>query len=156
MSDFQTERTKSDSTSNQKIDRNQMSFRDALREAFIQEMDRDPDIIQLGEDIAGGANLPHLEGDESLGGSFGVTANLSKKFGRKRIIDTPISETAYVGAACGAAILGLRPIIEIQFMSFFLHKESYSPELENQLSNVFPHLHIKLYLIMVLYYLILI
>ena len=120
MSDFQTERTKSDSTSsNQKIDRNQISFREALREAFIQEMDRDPDIIQLGEDLAGGGNLPHLEGDESLGGSFGVTANLSKRFGRKRIIDTPISETAYVGAACGAAILGLRPIIEIQFMSFF-------------------------------------
>ena len=43
-----------------------------------------------------------------------MTANLSKQFGRKRIIDTPISETAYVGAACGAAILGLRPIIEIK------------------------------------------
>ena len=122
MSEWQTERAKSSGAGVddlKKLDRDSVSFRDALREAFVHEMKRDPNVFHMGEDVAGGALVPHLNGEEALGGSYGVTSGLVREFSRERILDTPISETAYMGAACGAAMAGLRPIAEIQFMSFF-------------------------------------
>jgi pyruvate/2-oxoglutarate/acetoin dehydrogenase E1 component len=93
------------------------SIREAINECLMQEMERDPTIIILGEDVAGGAGgsagIP-----EAVGGTFGVTAGLSKKFGRGRVIDTPITESAIIGAAAGAALTGLRPVAELMFIDF--------------------------------------
>jgi pyruvate dehydrogenase E1 component beta subunit len=75
----------------------------------------------MGEDVAGGATIPHLEatGEDAWGGPMGVTKGLVKEFGRKRVLDTPISESAFIGAAVGAAATGLRPIAEMMFVDFF-------------------------------------
>jgi pyruvate dehydrogenase E1 component beta subunit len=81
------------------------SFRGAINEALREEMRRDPAVIQMGEDIAGAP-------------PFGVTAGLAAEFGRERVRDTPCSEVAEVGAAVGAAIGGLRPVVEFQFGDF--------------------------------------
>ena len=81
------------------------SFRGAINEAMREEMRRDPLVFQMGEDIA-------------LASPFGVTTGLVKDFGRDRIRDAPCSEVAVVGAAVGAAIGGMRPIVEFQFGDF--------------------------------------
>lgn len=96
-----------------------LTFREAISEAIRLEMRRDPDVILLGEDVAGGAGT-HLEetGDEAWGGANGITRGLVKEFGRTRILDTPISESAIIGTAVGAAATGLRPIAEMMFVSF--------------------------------------
>lgn len=94
----------------------QKTFRDAINEALHLEMARDPRIIVLGEDVAGGAGGTGI--DEAAGGIFGVTKGLMTKFGRERVIDTPISESAIVGAANGAALAGLRPVAELMFADF--------------------------------------
>jgi pyruvate dehydrogenase E1 component beta subunit len=75
----------------------------------------------MGEDVAGGATVPHIEaaGEDAWGGPMGVTKGLVKEFGRKRVLDTPISESAFIGAAVGAAATGLRPIAEMMFVDFF-------------------------------------
>ncbi len=93
------------------------TFRDALNEALHEEMERDPRVIVLGEDVAGGAGGT---GDtvEAAGGIFGVTQGLARKFGRDRVIDTPISESAIIGAANGAALAGYRPVAELMFADF--------------------------------------
>lgn len=91
-----------------------LSIAAALNRAHHQVMHEDPSILVLGEDIVGGAGL----GGEELGGVFGVTAGLADAFGRSRVIDTPISETAFVGMGLGAAMTGLKPIIEIMFCDF--------------------------------------
>lgn len=98
-----------------------LSFREAINEAMRLEMRRDETVILMGEDVAGGAELPHIEGkgEEAWGGVLGVTAGLAKEFGRVRVRDTPISESAYVGTAVGAAASGLRPIAELMFVDFF-------------------------------------
>lgn len=98
-----------------------LTFREAINEAIRLEMRRDPTVILIGEDVAGGAGLPHLEasGGSEWGGALGVTVGLTKEFGRKRVLDTPISESAIMGAAVGAAITGLRPIAELMFVDFF-------------------------------------
>jgi acetoin:2,6-dichlorophenolindophenol oxidoreductase subunit beta len=98
-----------------------LTFREALNEAIRLEMRRDPTVILIGEDVAGGATLPHLEaaGGSEWGGALGVTVGLAKEFGRKRVLDTPISESAIMGAAVGAAVTGLRPIAELMFVDFF-------------------------------------
>ena len=98
-----------------------MTFREAINEAIRLEMRRDPTVILLGEDVAGGATLPHLEaaGGSEWGGALGVTVGLAKEFGRGRVLDTPISESAFIGAAVGAAVTGLRPIAELMFVDFF-------------------------------------
>lgn len=94
-----------------------MSYREAIRDVLRQEMRRDPRVILIGEDIVGG--LGGSSGDaEACGGAFGVTAGLAAEFGRRRVIDTPIVESAIVGAANGAALTGLRPVAEIMFMDF--------------------------------------
>lgn len=79
---------------------------EALRNALIEEMDRDPNVVVFGEDVA------------VFGGAYRVTENLMEKYGEDRIIDTPISEIAIAGAAIGAAMTGLRPIAEFQFNDF--------------------------------------
>src|SRR3972149_12056959 len=88
-----------------------LTFREATNEAIRREMRRDPAVILMGEDVAGGATIPHIEGkgEEAWGGVLGVTKGLAKEFGRQRVLDTPISESAYVGAAVAAAAPGLGP-----------------------------------------------
>lgn len=94
----------------------QKSIRLALNDALHHEMQRDPSIICLGEDISGGAGC---EGeDDAYGGVFGVTKGLVGRFGRGRVIDTPISESAIIGAAGGAALTGLRPVVDLMFVDF--------------------------------------
>ncbi|MFQ5343532.1 MAG: alpha-ketoacid dehydrogenase subunit beta [Anaerolineae bacterium] len=98
-----------------------LTFREAINEAMRLEMRRDPTVILMGEDVAGGATLPHIEGkgEEAWGGVLGVSAGLAKEFGRDRVRDTPISESAFIGTAVGAASSGLRPIAELMFVDFF-------------------------------------
>jgi 2-oxoisovalerate dehydrogenase E1 component beta subunit len=79
---------------------------EAIRQAMFEEMDRDPAVVALGEDIG------------VYGGAFKVTEGLLERFGPERVIETPISETAIIGAACGMSYLGLRPIAEMQFIDF--------------------------------------
>jgi len=94
------------------------SFREALNEALRQEMQRDEKVILLGEDIAGGSG--GVEGSAGTsGGMLGVIKGLYHAFGQERVIDTPISESAIVGSAAGAALAGLRPVAELMFMDFF-------------------------------------
>lgn len=92
------------------------SVRTAINEAMAQEMERDPNVIVLGEDVAGGQGSSN--GPGSVGGVFGVTAGLYNRFGPDRVIDTPISESAIIGTANGAALTGMRPIAEIMFVDF--------------------------------------
>jgi len=98
-----------------------LTFREAINEAIRLEMRRDPTVILMGEDVVGGATVPHLEatGEDAWGGPLGVTMGLAKEFGRRRVLDTPISESAFIGAAVGAAATGLRPIAELMFVDFF-------------------------------------
>lgn len=91
--------------------------RDAIRDALIAEMERDERVFVIGEDIAGGMGAPGEQ--DAWGGVFGVTKGLLGRFGRRRVIDTPISETAFLGLGIGAANAGLRPVVEIMFVDFF-------------------------------------
>lgn len=93
-----------------------ISFRAALNEALHQEMDRDPRVVVFGEDVTGGVGGDGAS--DAWGGAFGVTKGLLGRFGPDRILDTPISESAFVGAAAGAALTGLRPVVEIMFVDF--------------------------------------
>ena len=92
------------------------SFRQGLNEALFDEMRRDPKVIVMGEDICGGAGAAGE--DDAWGGPFGVTKGLFGEFGRERVLDTPISESAFIGAAAGAAARGLRPVAELMFCDF--------------------------------------
>lgn len=93
------------------------TMRAALNDALKIAMRDDPDVFVIGEDIAGGANAPGE--DDAWGGVFQVTKGLVGEFGRERVVDTPISETAFLGLAIGAANTGLRPVVEIMFVDFF-------------------------------------
>ncbi len=84
----------------------EMTYVEALRQALFEEMERDERVIVLGEDIG------------VYGGAFKVTEGLLARFGPKRVIDTPLAEEAIAGAAAGAALRGLRPVAEMQFMDF--------------------------------------
>jgi 2-oxoisovalerate dehydrogenase E1 component beta subunit len=84
----------------------QVTYLEAIRQALIEEMDRDPAVVMIGEDIG------------VYGGAFKVSAGMLERFGWERIIDTPISETAIIGAAVGMSYQGLRPIAELQFIDF--------------------------------------
>lgn len=92
------------------------SFRRALNEALRSEMRRDPRVVVLGEDVAGGKGAAGEQ--DAWGGAFGVTKGLLGEFGPGRVLDTPISESAFVGAAAGAAMTGLRPVVELMFIDF--------------------------------------
>src|SRR6478735_2797086 len=95
-----------------------LSMSEAINEAMKQAMRKDENVVLLGEDVAGGAEIDHLQDDEAWGGVLGVTKGLVQEFGRERILDTPISEAAYIGAAMGAAATGLRPVAELMFNDF--------------------------------------
>src|SRR5205814_1458401 len=82
------------------------SYRDAIRDAMMEEMDRDANVLIMGEDIG------------VYEGTFRITAGMLKKYGPKRVIDTPIAEAGMAGTAVGMAIMGLRPIVEMMTMNF--------------------------------------
>ena len=84
----------------------EMTYREALRQALADAMTENPDIVLLGEEVG------------RYGGAYGVTRDLIKEFGAHRVIDTPISEAAIVGAAVGAAMTGLRPVAELMYVDF--------------------------------------
>ncbi len=84
----------------------EVSYLEAIREALIEEMRRDPKVFVLGEDVG------------AYGGAFGVTQGLYDEFGEMRVVDTPISESAIVGVSIGAALRGYRPVAEMQFADF--------------------------------------
>ncbi|MBV9193766.1 MAG: alpha-ketoacid dehydrogenase subunit beta [Solirubrobacterales bacterium] len=92
-----------------------ITFQQAINEALAQEMERDPSVVVFGEDVVGGAGAPGE--DDAWGGVLGVTKGLYPKF-PGRVLDTPISESAIVGAAAGAAASGLRPVAELMFVDF--------------------------------------
>ncbi|MBI5283672.1 MAG: alpha-ketoacid dehydrogenase subunit beta [Chloroflexi bacterium] len=95
-----------------------ISFREAIAEALRLEMRRDPAVILLGEDVAGGAGRDAEGLSEAWGGAFAEYKGLYTEFGAGRVLDTPISEMGYLGAAVGAAITGLRPVAELMFVDF--------------------------------------
>ncbi|MGZ5476046.1 MAG: alpha-ketoacid dehydrogenase subunit beta, partial [Thermoanaerobaculia bacterium] len=82
------------------------SYRDAIRDAMMEEMDRDPNVLIMGEDIG------------VYEGTFRITAGMLKKYGGARVIDTPIAEAGMVGTAVGMAMIGLRPIVEMMTVNF--------------------------------------
>ncbi len=86
----------------------ELSYRDAIRSTLIEEMDRNPSVVLLGEDIG------------QYQGTFRITADLLARYGPRRVIDTPISEAGFVGAAIGMAMLGLRPVVEMMTWNFSL------------------------------------
>ncbi|RLP11012.1 alpha-ketoacid dehydrogenase subunit beta [Propionibacterium australiense] len=92
-----------------------LSYMKAINEALAQEMDRDPSVVVFGEDVAGGAGTSQPM--DAWGGVFGLTKGLWEKF-PNRVLDTPISESAIMGAAAGAAVSGLRPVAELMFIDF--------------------------------------
>ena len=83
-----------------------LTYLEAIRQGIWEEMERDPSVFLLGEDIG------------AYGGAFKVTEGMLNKFGEERVVDMPIAESAIVGAAIGAALMGLRPVAEMQFMDF--------------------------------------
>ena len=85
----------------------ELTYRAALAEGIAREMERDPNVVLLGEDVG------------AAGGVFKLTEGLFERFGPRRVVDTPISEQAIVGAAMGAAMTGLRPVAELMFSDFF-------------------------------------
>ncbi|MDP7385860.1 MAG: transketolase C-terminal domain-containing protein, partial [Nitrospinota bacterium] len=85
---------------------NQLTYREAISAALWEEMERDESVFLLGEDIGRG------------GGAFYVTKGFQDHFGRERVVDTPLSESGFTGAAIGAALAGLRPVVEFQFAGF--------------------------------------
>ena len=93
------------------------TMREAINDALHFEMARDASVIVIGEDVSGGAGGSSGQRD-AAGGVFGLTRGLLPKFGEARVIDTPISESAIVGAANGAALAGYRPVAEIMFNDF--------------------------------------
>lgn len=96
-----------------------MTMKDAINEALRIAMREDPNVILLGEDIAGGAAVDHLIDEDAWGGPMGVTKGLVQEFGRDRVLDTPITEAGFIGTAVGAAATGLRPVAELMFVDFF-------------------------------------
>src|SRR5437879_3409116 len=86
----------------------QVPFLEAIRQAMFEEMERDPTVLLMGEDVG------------VYGGAFKTSEGLLERFGWERVIDTPISESAIIGAACGMSYVGLRPICEMQFIDFIV------------------------------------
>jgi 2-oxoisovalerate dehydrogenase E1 component beta subunit len=85
----------------------EMTYLEAIAEAIAEEMERDPDVLILGEDVGG-----------DFGGAFKVTRGLAARFGDRRVLNTPIAELGFTGMATGMALMGLRPIVEMQFADF--------------------------------------
>jgi len=94
----------------------QMMMREAILETIRDEMRRDPKVMMLGEDLVGGMGT--AGGPEAIGGIWSTSTGLWEEFGSDRVIDTPISESAIIGSAAGAALAGKRPIAELMFADF--------------------------------------
>jgi len=94
----------------------ELNFGQAINEALRLEMRRDKTIIVMGEDVAGAAGRAHLGLADAWGGPLRATRGLIGEFGPERVIDTPIAEMGFVGAAVGAAMTGLRPVVEVMFV----------------------------------------
>jgi pyruvate dehydrogenase E1 component beta subunit len=84
-----------------------IQYREAIRQALAEEIERDPNVVVMGEDVG------------QFNGAYKVTEGLLERFGPKRIVDTPISEAGFVGLGIGASMLGIRPVIELMFWSFY-------------------------------------
>jgi len=84
-----------------------ITYREAIRHALAEELSRDPNVVVMGEEVA------------QFNGAYKVTEGLLEKFGPKRIVDTPISEAGFIGMGIGASMLGVRPVIELMFWSFY-------------------------------------
>ena len=84
----------------------EITYLDAVSAALMSEMERDDDVFLIGEDVG------------QFGGAFKVTKGFLEKFGERRVVDTPIAETGFTGLAAGAALVGLRPVVEFQFADF--------------------------------------
>ena len=89
-----------------------ITYLEAIRQALTEALEQDPSVFLLGEDIG------------AYGGAFKVTAGLQARFGESRVMDTPISESGIVGAAIGASYLGMKPIVELQFIDFISNAHS--------------------------------
>ncbi len=85
----------------------QITYREAIRHALAEELTRDPNVVVMGEEVA------------QFNGAYKVTEGLLAKFGPKRIVDTPISEAGFIGMGIGASMLGIRPVMELMFWSFY-------------------------------------
>ncbi len=85
----------------------QLTYLEAISDAICHEMERDPDVLVLGEDVGG-----------EFGGAFKVTKGLAERFGDQRVLNTPLAEQSFIGMANGMALMGLRPIVEVQFADF--------------------------------------
>jgi pyruvate dehydrogenase E1 component beta subunit len=96
----------------------QLSYREAINEALLLEMRRDPSVVVMGEDVSGAPQSDDPAQLDAWGGVLGVTQGLVREFGRGRVRDTPITESAFVGAGVGAAATGLRPVVELMFIGF--------------------------------------
>src|SRR3954453_24110452 len=92
-----------------------ITFQQGINEALAQEMERDETVVVFGEDVVGSSGAPGE--DDAWGGVLGVTKGLYGKF-PNRVLETPISESALIGAAAGAAASGLRPVPELMFVDF--------------------------------------
>ncbi len=84
-----------------------LNYREAVRAALSEELERDPNVVVLGEEVA------------QFNGAYKVTEGLLEKFGPKRVVDTPISEAGFIGLGLGASMLGVRPVMELMFWSFY-------------------------------------
>ncbi|MFI5355931.1 MAG: alpha-ketoacid dehydrogenase subunit beta [Opitutales bacterium] len=84
-----------------------ITYREAARHALAEELERDPNVVVMGEEVG------------QFNGAYKVTEGLLEKFGPRRIVDTPISEAGFIGTAVGASMLGLRPVVELMFWSFY-------------------------------------
>jgi pyruvate/2-oxoglutarate/acetoin dehydrogenase E1 component len=89
--------------------RREITYREAVREAMVQAMREDESVFLMGEDVG------------VYGGAFGVSRGMVEEFGEDRVVDTPLSEAGFVGLCTGAALMGMRPIAEIQFSDFITH-----------------------------------
>src|SRR5829696_2619809 len=98
--------TKKEHKSNRPARGGVVTFVEAIRQGIWEEMERDPAVFLIGEDVG------------AYGGAFKVTDGMLGEFGEGRVVDTPISEGAIVGAACGAALMGMKPVAEFQFIDF--------------------------------------
>jgi len=96
----------------------QLSYVRAVNEALRQELERDPSVFIMGEDVAGGAGRAADGKEDAWGGVFRLTKGLIGQFGPERIRDTPISEAGFIGAGVGAAATGMRPIVDLMFVGF--------------------------------------
>ena len=102
----------------------EITYLDAIREALFEEMERDPNVFLMGEDVG------------HYGGAFQASAGLLERFGEMRVIDTPLAEAALVGAGVGAAMMGMRPVIEMQFIDFISNAF-------NQIVNMAAKMHYR-------------